>query len=330
MKIIHFLSKALFAVLVLINLSGCDEETPAITQDPKPDAEALNQWFETNTENRKQHFSLTAGTGGNITGEQGTIVKFGANVFNTANGSVVTGSVDITLIELYDRASMLLAKKPTNGKMSDGSVSTLVSGGEFYVNATQAGVQLNLKSGFTIVAPTENTGEIDQEMNLFNGEINCEGDDCDLVWQEVKDRGIEVGEFQTTGGFKTAYYAFQNKFGWTNIDRWYNDPRIKTKLFVKVPEGYDRSNCAVYMAYDGEPTALASFDTYDNDKKLFTEHYGLIPIGLKVHFIFVSIVEDEIHYALQSATITENHIETINDVKAVTQEQLVDLVDALP
>ena len=75
---------------------------------------------------------------------------------------------------------------------------------------------------------------------------------------------------------------------------------------------------------------LASFDTYDNDKKLFTEHYGLIPIGLKVHFIFVSIIEDEIHYALQSATIAENHIETINDVKAITQEELVDLVDALP
>jgi hypothetical protein len=330
MKIIHFLSKALLTALVLTNPLGCDEETPAIPQNPEPDGEALHQWFDTNTENQEQHFSLTSSTGGNITGEKGTIVKFGANAFTKLNGDPVTGSVDITLIELYDRASMLLAKKPTNGKMSDGSVSTLVSGGEFYINVTQGGVQLNLKSGFTIVAPTENTGEIDQEMNLFNGEINCDGDDCDLVWQEVKDRGIEIGEFQTTGGFKTAYYAFQSKFGWTNIDRWYSDPRIKTKLFVKVPEGYDRSNCAVYMTYDGEPTALASFDAYDNDKKLFTEHYGLIPIGLKVHFIFVSIVEDEIHYALQSATIVENHIETINDVKAITQEQLVDLVDALP
>jgi len=330
MKIIHFLGRALLTAIVLTNLSGCGEETPAGPDDPKPDADALNHWFDTNTENQEQYFMVTASTGGNVTGNQGTIVKFGTNAFTKPNGDLVVGSVNITLIELYDRASMLLAKKPTNGKMSDGSISTLVSGGEFYVNATQDGVQLNLKSGFTIVAPTENTGEIDQAMDLFNGEIVCDGDDCDLVWQEVKDRGIEIGEFQTTGGFKTAYYAFQSKFGWTNIDRWYNDPRTKTKIFVKVPEGYDRSNCAVYMAYDGEPTALASFDTYDNDKKLFTEHYGLIPIGLKVHFIFVSIIEDEIHYALQSATITENHIETISDVKAITQEDLVSLVDALP
>ena len=107
--------------------------------DPKPDAAALNQWFDTNTENQEQHFILTASTGGNITGNQGTIVKFGANAFTKPNGDLVTGSVNITLIELYDRASMLLAKKPTNGKMSDGSISTLVSGGEFYVNATQDG-----------------------------------------------------------------------------------------------------------------------------------------------------------------------------------------------
>lgn len=63
-----------------------------------------------------------------------------------------------------------------------------------------------------------------------------------------------------------------------------------------------------------------------------TKNYSrnIIPIGLKVHFIFVSIIDDGIHYALQSATIAENHIETIADVKAITQEELEGLVDALP
>ncbi len=234
MKIIRLLSKGLLTALILINLSGCDEETtPVIPQNPKPDADALNQWFDTNTENQEQHFHLTASTGANITGKQGTIVKFAPNAFTKPNGDLVTGTVNITLIELYDRASMLLAKKPTNGKMSDGSISTLVSGGEFYINATQDGVQLNLKSGFTIVAPTENTGEIDQEMNLFDGEINCDGDDCDLVWQEVNDRGIEIGEFQTTGGFKTAYYAFQSKFGWTTSIDGTMIPGPKQKFLLK-------------------------------------------------------------------------------------------------
>jgi len=312
---------------VLIN-TACNE--PDITlPEPQPDGDALNQWFDAGVKDREQHFALTVSTGGDLKGSQGTILKFGANAFTTLSGGAVTGTVDITLVELYNRSSMLLAKKPTNGKKTDGSISTLVSGGEFYVNATQGGTQLKLKSGFSIVAPTDNTGGIDQEMKLFDGEIKCEGNDCDLVWNQL-DRGLEIGEFQVTGGFKTAYFAFQTKFGWTNIDKWFSDPRPKTKIFVDVPDKFDNTNCAVYLAYDGEPTALASFDMYDKDKKLFTEHYGLIPIGLKVHFIFVSIIEDEIHYAIQSATIAENHTEVIGDVESITEAELIELIDDLP
>jgi hypothetical protein len=327
MKITRCFVKVLFPAFIIT--TACDKDDITIPES-KPDGEALHHWFDSGVMDREQHFTLTVSTGGALTGSQGTKLDFGPNAFTTLSGEAVTGSVDITLVELYDRASMLLTKKPTNGKRTDGSISTMVSGGEFFVNATQNGSPLKLKSGYTIVAPTENTGEIDQEMKQFDGEINCEGDDCDLVWNEVQDRGIEIGEFQVTGGFKTAYYVFQSKFGWTNIDRWYNDPRPKTKIFVDVPEGFDNTNCVVYIAYDGEPTALGSFDIYDKDKKLFTEHYGLIPVGLKVHFILVSIIDDTIHYAIQGATITENHTEIIENVQSITEDKLIDLIAELP
>lgn len=330
MKTTSFLINMLVPSLLFMCMTGCDEEEAAIPDSPKPNAEALQTWFETSVENQTQHFTINAALGGNITGDHGTIIQFAPNAFTALNGDAITGNVDISLIEVYDRASMLLTKKPTNGKKDDGSISTLISGGEFYVNATKDSTQLKLKAGFTIVAPTENTGEIDQDMRKFDGEIICEGNDCNLIWEEDADREIEIGEFQGTGGFKTAYYVFQSKFGWTNIDRWYNDPRPKTTIFVDVPDGFDNTNCMIYIAYDNEPTALASFDRYDKDKKLFTEHYGLIPVGLKVHFILVSIIEDEISYAIQPATITENHIEVIADVNSVTEEELIDLIDELP
>lgn len=325
----NFIFKILCSAMVVTTIAACDGDEPTI-QPPPPDAEALHQWFDTSTENRFQHFTIDVSAGGNITGEQGTILQFNANDFLKLNGDAVTGTVDIELIEVYDRATMLLTKKPTNGKRDDGSISTLISGGEFYVNATQDGIQLKPKSGFTIVAPTENTGEINQDMRKFDGVIACEQGDCDLLWEEDGDRGIEVGEWQTTGGFKTVYYVFQSKFGWTNIDRWYNDPRPKTTIFVDVPEGFDNTNCAVYVMYDGEPTALASFDMYDEDKKLFTEHYGLIPVGLEVHFMLVSIIEGKIHYAVQAATITKDHVEVIGAVQAISEEELIDLIHDLP
>lgn len=329
MKTTRFLVNLLASSFLLVSIIGCDENEN-IPESPKPSAEALHEWFEASVDNQIQHFTKDAAVGGNITGEQGTIIKFSPNAFTTLNGDAITGNVSIELVEVYDRASMLLTKRPTNGKKGDGTISTLISGGEFYVNATKDGVQLKLKTGFTIVAPTENTGEIDQDMRKFDGEIACEGNDCDLIWKENENKGIEIGEFQTTGGFKTAYYVFQSKFGWTNIDRWYNDPRPKTTIFVDVPEGFDNKNCMIYVAYDGETTALASFDRYDDDKKLFTEHYGLIPVGLKVHFILVSIIEDELHYAIQPATIIENHIEVIADVNSVTEAELIELIQDLP
>ena len=56
-----------------------------------------------------------------------------------------------------------------------------------------------------------------------------------------------------------------------------------------VPQGFNETNSAVYVSYDGEDNALALFDVYDTDEDMFTEHYGQMPIGLQLHFIFVSV-----------------------------------------
>lgn len=329
MKSIQGSAILLGAVFFCLLLTNCDEKDEA-PSGPEPDGTALREFFDSGISSNKQTFVVSASSGGNITGELGTVVKFNSNAFLSQNGDIITGNVNAELIEIYDRSSMLLTKKTTMGRNEDGTLAMLVSGGEFYVNAFQDGEQLKPASGFTIMAPTANTGDIDQDMRLFRGVEECTGDSCEFAWEEEKDRGIEVGEFQGTGGFQTAYFAFQNQFGWTNIDRWYNDPRPKTTIFVDVPEGFDNSNCAVFIVYDGEPTALGRFDKYDEDKGMFTEHYGLIPIGLEVHFILVSIIDEKIHYAVQGAVITENHVEIMEEVSPVTKEDLVALIDALP
>ena len=318
----------LLPVLLCFAIAGCDDS--ADSMGPKPDKDALGKLFIDGVSERIQAFKINAATGGNITGTRGTVIKFGANAFQKLNGDPVSGSVDVELVEIYDRSTMLLTKRPTTGKNGDNKIDVLVSGGEFYVNATQDEIQLNSISGYVIVAPTKNTGEIDQDMRMFNGAETCIGDECDVTWEEVKDRGIEIGEFQTTGGFQTAYYVFQSHFGWTNIDRWFNDPREKTTIFVDVPDGFDNSNCAVFIAYEGEPTALGRFDRYDESTKMFTEHYGLVPVGIKIHVILVSVIDDVIHYAVQSSTVKEDHVITINDVKSISEQELIDMIDDLP
>jgi len=316
-----------FLCILLTICMGCDDsENPA---KPQPDGDALHSFIHANIDEHAQTLTIDAAAGGQVVGAQGTIIQFPSDAFKTQAGGAVTGNVDIELIEIYNRSSMLLTNKPTIGKADNGDLATLVSGGEFFVNATQNGNQLVAGKAYTIIAPAALTGGIDLDMKLFTGVEECDGDRCNLVWEQ-EDRGIEKGQFQTTGGVFEGYMAIQSKFCWTNIDKWYNDPRQKTTIFVDVPEGFDNTNCAVYLVYDGEPTALARFDRFDEETGLFTEHYGLIPIGLEVHFVLVSIIDDEIHYAIQGATITENHVEVIDDVQSITEEELIDLIDELP
>jgi hypothetical protein len=329
MKINQAVFKMMLGGAILLSAIGCDNE-----KDAKPaqkiDGEALLENFSAHVDELAQEFTVNAANGGIVTGSQGTKVSFYSNAFLNQDGAPVTGNVTVELVEVYKKSDMLLARKPTNGRKPDGSVSTLISGGEFFINATQNGQQLKLASGFLLSAPVDNTGGAEDGMFLFNGVEKCEGKDCRLEWVQGQAR-VEVGnKGGANGGGQTEYMGFQSTFGWTNIDKWYNDTRPKTTINVDVPEGYNNTNCAVYLSYDGEPAALASFDVYKEDTGLFTEHYGLIPIGLQVHFIFVSIVNGQWNYAIQPATITQNHVQVISNVQSVTEAQLKTLVDDLP
>ncbi|MFD2564003.1 hypothetical protein [Aquimarina rubra] len=317
-----------FAMLFLASCSSNDDNDIIIEQvlgGLELEAEILE-----NREEAVQIFTLNDGTG-QVYGEEGTILYFPPGSIVDQNGDPVTGNVTVELIEIYDKAKMLLTKMPTNGKRPNGDVETLISGGEFFINATQNGEQLEVANGFQLFAPAD---EFDEDMRLFNGLDNdCDGDDleCDIVWEEDEQGGLEPMQREGPNGEGVSGYGgFLSNFGWTNIDRWYNDPRPKTVLYVDVPEGFDNTNSNVYVSYDGEPTALALLDIYNPDTGLFSEHYGLIPIGLEVHIIFVSVQDDQYVYAIQGATIEEDHVEVIGSTSTGTEAELVALINGLP
>lgn len=321
---------SMYAALLFLMVSGTScQESPEEMLKLQPDGTALVKAFDQNLDDMRQSIMIDAETGGKVKGSSGALIDFKPNSFKTHAGVLATGNVSIELIEIYKKKDMLMSRKPTMGRKPHGALATLVSGGQFFVNATQNGEQLILVGGYNLIVPVDNTNGADNEMQLFEGIEMCEGNDCKVIWEPME-RGVEVGRWQDVGGVYSAYYAFQNKFGWTNIDKWYNDLRDKTTIYIDLPDEYNNTNCAIYLSYDGEASALAQFDKFDKDKGLFTEHYGLIPIGLKVHFIVVSIVEDQWHYAIAQATITENHVQVISELISTSETDLVKMVDALP
>lgn len=274
-----------------------------------------------------------------VVGDQGTELFFSPDSFMKSDGTLAAGEVEVELIEIFDKGSMLVTDMPSTGQRPTGELAQLISGGEHYVGATQEGEELRLNGTFQITTPASNTGGPDMEMGMFRAVIadgTPAGRDDQAVWVEEEDDrekfGV-AGEGGGADGADTMYWAISDQFGWTNIDRWYSDPRPKTTIHVDVPDGWDDTNSAVYLSYDGEPTALARMDTYDDVTELFSEHYGQIPVGLEVHLIFVTESEGDWSYAIQGATIEENHVTTFataDDFIETDTDGLVNAINALP
>lgn len=317
---------AVFAGLILTLLatscSDSDEENrvPTATKFQNLKSEALHsltQTFQFNAETTSASFTSTKGVIINIYGNSLTL-----------NGNPVTGTVALEYIEIFSGGDMLTTGMHTMGMMPSGGKAMLLSGGEFYINATKNGQQLELNGSVTLQIPSSLTDESggNPEMTLWNFI-----DENVWVEQDPNANG-QMGVFLETLGPGSVYYAFVGDFGWTNVDIFYDDPRPKTTLLASVPEGYDNQNSAVYLHYDGEGNGLATLDMYDTATGLFSEHYGQIPIGLECHLIFVTESNGQWRYAIKPATITAGAIYdfTLAETIVGTQAQLTAAINALP
>lgn len=321
--------KTIFGTLVLslALFTSCEtnDDVDIITSNPLPSAQDFTNIKQQALENQTQNFQFD-GNDGNITltSTKGVQININTNCL-TLNGSPVTGTIDLEYVELFEKGTMLSTNKPTMGTLPNGDKAMLLSGGEFFLEATQNGATIDVNCSMQLTVPNSLTGGPDPAMTLWNGTIDAEDN---LTWDEVEDATGQGGVFVEGG----EYYAFIGEFGWTNIDRFYNDPRPKTLIQAQAPIGYNFTNSAMYLSYDGEDTGLAALDTYDGTLNLFSEHYGQIPIGLECHVIFATEDNGIWRYAIKAVTIAANDIITfsLGETALATEAEFIDIINALP
>ncbi len=329
----------LLIILFAITLASCEKEESKTKV--KPNGVALKQAIQDLRDSKTQSFPITlSSTGNTVMGEQGTEINFYAGSLKDKDGNIVTGDVEVKLLEIYSKADMLLMNKTTMGKLPNGDHAMLVSGGEFLLSANQNGEELELNGMVQVKLPTANTGGGDNEMTLFTSDFcspcdeDCDGIVCeDDVWVEKDDTLGTAGQgglFVETFGGVDFYIGFISDFGWTNVDKFYSYTGLKTTLLVQAPEAYDNTNCAIYLSYDGEDSGLASLDSYNSTTGLFTEHYGQIPVGLDVHIIAISNVDDQYYSTIKAVTIVENGTIVLDNLLPTTEAELTADINALP
>lgn len=317
MKKMKFLGIAMLGVAFAI--VSCKKETP-IDPDTDPtvnaSAQALSNYFATNTSNAVQTFTIDAANPIAITGSKGTVINFSANSFETQSGTVVTGNVKIELIEIFSKADMIRLNKPTMANHPSGGLAPLISGGEFKITASQNGESLRLREGYNYFVTVPAVNGVDPNMEIFYGN----GDSDTVIWNQADSSAL--------WGQGNTYMGYFDSLNWINLDYFMNVPGPQTTVQVEVPSGFNNQNCALYISFDGM-NSLAML--YNSNGNIFTTAtYYTLPVGMNVHFVALSFVNNEPHVAIVSAEITNNHYEVIQQLNQTTTTQLTADLSNLP
>lgn len=315
----------------LLVLASCSKDDDTIIETPKIATQAdFASVRETALQALTQNFTMTAGAGVVVlTSAKGVKIKInGSNL--TKNGSPVTGLINIKYVEIFDKGHMLSTNKSTMGKMLDGNQSIMKSGGEFYLNATQGGVQLETDGvigTLKLEVPATLTGTIDPLMTFWTGTT---ADPENIVWDRKDGGAVGFNQVPTTG--TNGYNVIFGNFGWSNIDRLYNLPGVKTQILATVPAGYNETNSAIYFSVDNEGTnQLAKFDVYNPITLQFSEHYGQVPVGLACHLIFATAEGSQWRYATKGVIVSAGAVYnfTLSETVVGSEAQMVAAINAI-
>jgi hypothetical protein len=307
------LKKIGLLLLMAMSLISCnsDDGSPG---NQVPSSETFKNLFEAKLISMTQATLFDASSTYTFTSEKGVKLTINGGCLRKA-GVPVTGEVKLKFIEIFDRGDMLTSNKATMGKTTSGEDRLLVSGGEFFIEATQNGVVLTSDCFMQLQVPTALTGGTDAAMLPFAGTTNTDGD---IAWEQVTGVDFSTGINPTTG--QPNYYAFFQDFGWFNCDRFMSYPGLKTTITSLVPAGYAGANSFVFLASKDFPNSLG-------------KSYGEFPVGMECYLIFVTEKDGKFRYAIKPSTpLTANHqvTFTLAETTVGTQENLTAALNALP
>lgn len=320
MKILRM---TLFALAGLATLIACERRNsdPFVNTTPKSQnyqRTEMQKFFDENLENATQSFTIDASVSSVIEGDKGTRLRFYPNSFVDDSGNEVSGLVNIELVEIYDKADMILMNKQTVGKQN-GVISPIISGGEFNVTATQNGMELSLKPYRQFSAEVQAPNGTDSNMSVFYQE--SESADS-LVWEEAD------SVFLTNDTSNTFYNVLFDSIGWINCDYFNGSAGPLKPVSVTVPKGATDSTCSVFISFDGLNSVTG---VYSYNSGVFSTGLGYsIPVGQPVHFIVMGVVNNQLHAAIVGTNIANNHMEVVSTWSPTTTAQLKADIQNLP
>lgn len=301
------------AMLVVVNLTSCKKE-----RSDTAEFRANMLSFINGNQPEKYKVTVSATTGGSIIGAN-TRVYFSPNAFVSANGTAVTGDVELEVQEVYTKAQMILSNKVT---MSPDGI--LDSRGEVYLNANKNGQPLRLRPGYATIQ--FEASSYAEPMSFFNGSVS--GEFGDVSWN------LNTTVAPTNGFYGCSYdtinppvyidtatsadicdtlYTFPlDSFGWVNCDRLISGltpPPTPTDITVNLPGGYEPNATFVYMAFSNLNAVIRLYPI--NNTESFHIGGAYAPVGRPATIIALSYRNGGWYSCVRPITIALNHTEDL-------------------
>lgn len=229
----------LVAAAAMLIFGACQKEKPTEQEDANVANYTLDSYYQENRDKGLQTFVVDANTPIEIHGSQGTTVTIPANNFTDIYGNIITGNVEVKLIEVFTKADMVMMDMTTI--TVDGDI--LISGGEFFLDVTLPGSSESLRpiNPMRVHVPAEV-----EEPNMTLWVNNGNGWELAAPQDRAPDGIMEPWD--------AGYAASVMSGGWFNFD--YAPPGPFCDVCIKVPAGTDPTTTDVFISIDGRMTMV--------------------------------------------------------------------------
>jgi hypothetical protein len=307
---------ALLATLVLIgcrkdddnsnngnngNTNGTSYQGDAIT--------SVEGFWQSQRAAKIQKKTITAGTYSRITGAAGTKIDIYSNSL-LKNGVAVTGTVDIELIEAYDKADLLSMGLHTMGRDYAWNYAPMVSAGEFYFKASQNGQDLEINPNGPIQITTAAFPDADFNTSMMPLILEADSAVTDSVWVPVDTSMGNCRDSAMVNLGQSAYcFSIANNATWINCDYFYNSGAALTSMTVNLPTGFTSANTQVMLSFDGL-NVITNLNQDATGAFVLGTGYR-VPIGQATNLIVIGEQNGVLVYHIQAVVIANNQVITI-------------------
>jgi hypothetical protein len=320
-KYIATLGIIAFTAVALIVGFSCRKKTEP-TPEPEPTTTGnttnINAFFSTNS-TPALNFTVSAVSSQTITGTR-AVVMIPANAFVTkATGSAITGTVQISMKEMYSKKDMILNKAQT---MTASNI--LTSTGEVNIVAMQGSTELKLGAGKKLSIKILEPTSVQSGMMVFNGALNS---NQQLIWTQSPTTPSVSSAFDSTSIGSGFYYNFDcDSLGWINCDALYCSTCPTTSYTVNLPGSHDRTNTSVFVAYTSI-NGVAHLWAYGTNPQQYTQTTK-ISTTTPMTIIAISEINGVYYSSFQNTTPTNGAVYNLT-MTATTNAAIISQLNSL-